>query len=363
MNESESKRGKWKKSTADRGIYLRGKKYYIRFADTNGKLHTKAVGPSKAVARKVLAIRKAEVSERRFLPTSTVTFSELVEAVLSEKELAHKLAKRTKKFEPGPYRIVQRWFADRRADSITTEEIEKRLAEAKEPGTYNRKLYAINHAFRVAIKRKKITTNPCAPINAKRENNSRVRFLDADEEQRLRSAIHMLFPKRGAELDLALYTGLRWAEQYELRWKDVDLLRNQITLPQTKSGKTQHLPINGGARSALAKLRAMYPNSDRVCPGAGYYNDFKRKFWNPVITQAHIVDFKWHDLRHTFASRLVMKGADIFATSKLLRHGDVKTSMRYAHLSNEHLAAVAELLDEQSVTGSVQTPMHSTYLQ
>jgi integrase len=158
---------------------------------------------------------------------------------------------------------------------------------------------------------------------------------------------------------------MRWAEQYSLEWKDVDLERDQITLLVTKSGETQHVPINSPARRALLKLRASRPEAKRVCKGATYYNHFLRGFWGPVLERAKLVDFRWHDLRHTFASRLVTRGVNIFEVSKLLRHGEVKTTERYAHLGQPHLAAASERLaePEPSVADSVQAPDSQKYLQ
>jgi integrase len=148
------------------------------------------------------------------------------------------------------------------------------------------------------------------------------------------------------------------AEQYTLSWENIDLVStNKFTLPLTKRGERQYVTMNSAARKALAKLRARYPQAKLVCPSAGYYNDFKRKFWEPVVTKAKITDFHWHDLRHTFASRLVMAGVDIFTVSKLLRHDEVGSTERYAHLSTPHLAAASErLVETPSVTESVQEP-------
>jgi integrase len=178
-----------------------------------------------------------------------------------------------------------------------------------------------------------------------------------------RDAIRALCPEKECEVDLALFTGLRWGEQYTLTWKHVDLARNQITLPSTKSGKKQYVPINGGARAALTKLRELACGSETVCPGTSYYNKHKRKFWQLVVEKAGITDVHWHDLRHTFASRLVMAGVDIFTVSKLLRHGQVSTTERYAHLSTAHLAAAVERLDAPSVTVGVQSRERRQYLQ
>jgi integrase len=176
-------------------------------------------------------------------------------------------------------------------------------------------------------------------------------------------ALRELFPDREAEIYLALNTGLRWTEQYTLRCDHV-VSTNQITLLSTKSDGEQHVPINANARAAFAKLRALHPQSKLVFPDGTDYTDHNRNFWKRVIARAKITDLGWHDLRHTFANRLVMAGVDIFTVSKLQRHGNVTTSQRHAHLSRPHRAAAIEkLAGARSVTESRQVPETQQYLQ
>src|SRR6202007_2491949 len=78
------------------------------------------------------------------------------------------------------------------------------------------------------------------------------------EESRLRAVIRKEFPEREAEFDLALHTGMRWSEQYNLYWRDVDFERKLITIPLAKSGKREHIPLSRSALTALAKLRARH---------------------------------------------------------------------------------------------------------
>jgi len=193
----------------------------------------------------------------------------------------------------------------------------------------------------------------------RRENNEIVRYLNQfskkgkeSEESRLHKTIRELCPAKGPEIDLALHTGLRSAEQYHLEWPNVDFVRNVIRIVRPKGGKDQHVPINAEARKALARLKAMAPKSELVCPANDY--DQHRNWWLDVLFAAGINDFRWHDLRHTFASRLVMSGVDIFTVCRLLRHKGVQTTMRYAHLGDKHLAsAVARLVGGVSTSDTL----------
>jgi integrase len=165
-----------------------------------------------------------------------------------------------------------------------------------------------------------------------------------DEAARLRAVIHKKFPEREPEFDLALNTGLR-IEEYSLRWQNVDWEQRRLAIPG-KGKKLRHVPLNVAALDALAKRRKLAPDSELVCPGL----EDHRAWWDAVRAEASIDYACWHDLRHTFASRLVMNGVDIYRVKELLGHGSVVTTERYAHLSSRHLHAAFEKLG--SVTKS-----------
>jgi site-specific recombinase XerD len=154
-------------------------------------------------------------------------------------------------------------------------------------------------------------------------------------------------------------TGLRWAEQHDLPWRHVDLNRNLITLTNTKSGHRQYVPINSAARAALEELSRTTDKSEFVCLTQDHIT-FRHWWEKAVLTESEVKDFHWHDLRHTFASRLVMNGVDICTVSKLLRHGNVATSQRYAHLSDAHLQDAVERLSVTVCDTPPQNPSTQT---
>jgi site-specific recombinase XerD len=161
---------------------------------------------------------------------------------------------------------------------------------------------------------------------------------------------------REAEFDVALYTGMRWSEQYSLRWAQVKLQRNTITLSETKSGMSQHVKVNTAAHRALEELRATAPDSEFVCPSQDEWTH--RQWWDAVRNESKISNFHWHDLRHTFASRLVMNGVDIYTVNKLGRHETLQVTKRYAHLADTHLQQAVERL--AGVTRSVTGPREAS---
>ncbi|MFZ0981226.1 MAG: site-specific integrase [Candidatus Acidiferrales bacterium] len=359
MSEQQ-KRGSWKKDRADRGVYLRGKTWYVRYRDQHGRLRAERVGPSKALAIKVYQKRRTEVAERRFFPSGSTTFDELIKDAIAEAKRRHQLKKSKKQLGVYRYNALADWFKGRKAASITPQEIDRKLSEhCRTPANYNRYKCSLSHAYRLGIESGKVSENPARSIKLREENNTRVRFLEPKEEMALRRVIRKLYPEREAEFDLALNSGLRWAEQYELAWRHVDLYRSKITLTHTKSGYRQYVPINSAARAALETLNRLTKGSEFVCLTQDHFTF--RRWWEEVVKESGVKDFHWHDLRHTFASRLVMNGVDIYTVSKLLRHGNVATSQRYAHLSDTHLQDAVERLAGVTVGDTVpENPTQTT---
>jgi hypothetical protein len=117
----------WKKDKADRGVFLRGKVWYIKYYDQTGKLRRERVGSSKALARKVYQKRKTEIHERRYFPSSTTTIDDLLKMAIAEVKRRHQLKKSNHNLGDYRYNRLGEWFKDRRACTITTEEIEREL--------------------------------------------------------------------------------------------------------------------------------------------------------------------------------------------------------------------------------------------
>ena len=281
------------------------------------------------------------MAERRFFPGANIAFDELVKDAIAEARRNHEVKGTKKRLRTYRYRIVGEWFKGREAASITPEQIDKKLSEhCKTPANFNRYRVAMSHTYKLAMQNGKASKNPASLVSLKKENNVRVRFLEVEEEMVLRNAMRKICPEREAEFDLALYTGMRWSEQYGLRWAQVNFQRNAITLLETKSGPRQQVKVNAAARRALEELRAMAPGSEFVCPSQDEWTH--RQWWDAVRNESKISNFHWHDLRHTFASRLVMSGVDIYTVNKLMRHETLQVTKRYAHLADTHLQQAVE---------------------
>jgi len=150
---------------------------------------------------------------------------------------------------------------------------------------------------------------------------------------------------------LAMNTGLRRGELFHLAWHSISFEHRLLTVrgEHAKSGQSRHVPLNEEALSVLQRWKHQQPDSHYVFPGQNGkpLTDIK-KSWGSVLTRAKITNFRFHDLRHHFASQLVMAGVDLNTIRELLGHRDYSSTLRYAHLAPRFLAeAVAKLKPRQ----------------
>ena len=150
----------------------------------------------------------------------------------------------------------------------------------------------------------------------------------------------------------ALHTGMRRGEILSLTWDHVNLTQGVIRLTQTKNGEAREIPINETVRSVLAGLRTRIDVPWVFHDEAG--NKFKdtRKRFEAACKRVGLTDFHFHDLRHTFASWLVMAGVPLATVSELMGHKSISMTMRYAHLSPAHKAEAVCSLDNNLTIGA-----------
>jgi integrase len=311
--------------------------YWVSYFDCEGKRRREKGGKLTA-ALDLLADRKLQVKKGEFIPprqSRSWTFKKLAEEAIKRKAL--RLAPLTIKTDNQRLAQLLPLLGHIRFDRITAERIEEVISQLKRKGltnsTLNRYRTLISSIFSYALKANLVMNNPAARVGRYKENDSRLRWLRPDEEEKLR--LEIVEPYREWEFDLALYTGLRRGEQWGLRWKDVDLERGNLTV-KGKTGR-RHVVANASALAALDKLHAVTGETEFVSPD----NDGKkqrdwRTWFQAACKSARIQNFHWHDLRHTFASRLVMAGVDIRTVQELMGHKSIVMTMRYAHLSSDH---------------------------
>lgn len=198
--------------------------------------------------------------------------------------------------------------------------------------------------------------NPFRGIRLLVEANERVKFLEDQEEAQLLAPLPI--PVRQLVV-VAHETGFRKSALLALQWPDVDFRVGTVTLRRDKAGQVLRLPVNSRALEALAEVRRWQIqrarevfrgtreilSSNVFCtPKGGRLHNLHRDYWGPAREAAGIQDLHFHDLRHSWASRLAMTGADPYTVQ---RAGGWKTPImvqRYAHLSQDHVRAAVERL-------------------
>ena len=188
--------------------------------------------------------------------------------------------------------------------------------------------------------------NPARSVTHRREDNNRVRFLTDEEEKSLRKVVKKKWPKHLPELDLAINTGIRKGSQYGLTWDMIDWKSRELHIPRTKNEEPLHVPLNDAAVSALKAVLKKGDGKGRVFTSSktGEPLENRSHWFDDAVIAARLKNFHWHDLRHTFASRLRMKGAPLEDIADLLGQKSLTMTRRYAHLGPNKLHAVVSLL-------------------
>jgi integrase len=231
-------------------------------------------------------------------------------------------------------------FGARPAESIRPSEIDAWLASHDKwsQATRNRYKTVMSKAYTLAMRDAQLTSNPARLVATRKESNVKIRYLLLKEEMRLVEAIKTHAPFQLPAFLVALHTGMRQGEQFTLQWSNVDFKRKRIRLDETKNGSSREIPLNSIAFQIFVDLYEKRPDEGSVFRSSRYKNRGIRdpkKWWLQALAVAKIKNFRWHDLRHTFCSRLVQAGVDIRTVAELAGHKNISITMRYAHLAPE----------------------------
>ena len=281
-----------------------------------------------------------------------------------------------------------KYFFDEYGDN-SLEDIDQRMIEqwrtarikaGRALATINRDISVLKSMFTTAGEWGHVSANPLTKLKPAKLDNGVVRYLSDAEEKRFHAAIderegkirdgrarangwrsergYPLFPDLSevAYVDhlkpmalLSLHTGIRWGELVQLTWEYVNIDNAVMTVlgRTAKTGKTRHIPLNSIALGVLTGWKKQSDEaSGLVFRGAeGKVRNNIKNAWSNLLKTAKVSNFRWHDMRHDFASKLVMAGEDLNTVRELMGHADLKMTLRYAHLSPEHKAsAVAKLV-------------------
>jgi integrase len=217
----------------------------------------------------------------------------------------------------------------------------------------NRDLAVLKNMFNLAIRWEWLESNPVSRIPLFEEGQGRVRFLSDQEFDNLLNAC----PEWLQPIVLvARHTGLRRENILNLKWEQVDFFRRVILIDQNqmKNGERIGIPLND---TVLQKLQDHISSSGNHSPYCFHHGNGKRYFeikrqWKKVLYKVGISDFRFHDLRHTFASSLVQRGVDLYVVQRLLGHKTQAMTQRYSHLAPENLRSAVMKLDSKTIPGT-----------
>ena len=284
-------------------------------------------------------------------------------------------------------KFVQRW-GDLSLMEIDLKMLHAYQAERLDDGvansTINRELNCVRGLFRLAEEESVISSNPFRKLKPlKIDKKPKTRFLDSSEEKRLISELvsrqnRMISERQNANkwreerhyelmqdtsgykysnylmplVQIALKTGLRRSELLSLRWIDVIFDENNSSIYvqgiNTKNSQSRIIPLNDEAVSILKEWKLFCDDSDINSefvfpnPVSGERMTEIGSAWSRVLESAKINNFRFHDLRHTFASKLAKNGVDLNTIRELMGHADITMTLRYAHLSPGHLRNAVE---------------------
>ncbi len=328
-------------------------RWYIDYRKANGE-RVREVVPNAQAREEALVVLKNEVLKTFYKKNGIkcrekMSFRRFSEIYLNDYAKEEKKSWMTDEFR---LRKLIEFFKDTELRDITSSMIRKfrtwRLEEGNSGSTSNRYLALLKRMFNFAIEEGYIAENPVKKVKfLSEENTLKEQVLSADEERRLLEASS---ERLRPIVSTALNTGMRRGEILNLKWKNVDLNKRIIVVEKTKSGKVRFVPINEVLYGELLRLRRENKSEEFVFPFCSVRTAFEN------ARERARLKIRFHDLRHTFASRLVEEGVDIVTVQSLLGHYSVSVTQRYTHSCDERKRRAVELLSRIEPKGEEREP-------
>lgn len=333
-----------RKKKTEKGLYLRGTTWWMRFT-VNGQRYFRSTGTDdydEALA--ALSKMRTMIFAGKWYPekalTSTVTFGELAERYIERYE---------KKRDKTSLNRLLPFFKDMMAFETRAEQVHDYIKEREEDGASNSTIYKEfalgRRIFNIAISKWQddfgITRNPFKECGFEQEDNRRFRWLTVEEEKRL---LAVASPEYLYDfIIIAIHTGCRLGEMLTTNWKEnIDLKNKIIKMPSSKDGNYKEIPMSKQLYGILLKRHKVSKGKGLVLP---INPNTLREAWVRCVTKSEVADIKIHDLRHTFGTRQVMMGTDIYRLKFLMGHKTLKMTERYAHHDAHSLKQAGTAMD------------------
>lgn len=348
-------------------MYLRKANWITEFYH-NGVRYKKALGMgiSKTVAKEREADYRKEVREGKYrVKARRIRFEKFTVKYLDHARV-NKKPTSAKRNEVSIGQLMP-YFKGKLIGSIHAFQVEQykkaRRDRGTSPATVNRDVACLRNMMNKAVDWNYLQVNPIAKVKLLHEDNEVMWVLSPEEEARLLEECEKVRQRKGAKylrdlVEFALYSGMREGEIFGLRRVNVHLDENYLMATDTKTHQDRPVPINETIRDILVR-RMEKPGSDFVfCNHHGErLSHLSRGFktarkeaglirWEVKDGEAVEVRFRYHDLRHTFGSRLGMNGTDLKTIMEIMGHKTAKVAMRYQHPSPSHKLKAVQNLDE-----------------
>ena len=354
------------------GLYLRGSVWWMSFINPNtGKqVRRSTETEDEERAKRIFDKIKGQIAEGKWferLPGEDIKFREMMQRYLDNHSSRNK-APSSHKRDKSIIKNLNAAFGDCYLTEIRSRDVADykgmRRQEGASPRTVNYELTVMGHAFSLAIKEWEwVKGNPVSRVSKERVHNQIERWLTDEEEKRLLQ----VSPKWLQDIIVfAINTGFRQSEILDLKWSQIDFDRRTVTISEQKNRGVDTLPLNHTIMNLLKDRKAVTRDAAHVFPNNNWERKKNRnllKAFYTAIKKAKIVKFRFHDLRHTFATRLVQSGVDLYAVQKLGRWKNTSMVMRYAHHYPESLRPAIEVMDKGKVPNSTNLAQSPPKLQ
>ena len=344
------------------GLYRRGDSpiYWMSFS-LDGRQYRKSTNTAnRKAAENILSKVKVQIAEGKWLEidqSQQYTFEELMEKYLNEYSVMNKTLE-SHEGDRCYCRHLLKTFRGLTLEKITPKLVAAhkamRAAEGAKPQTVKHDLICLNHALNLAVTEWEwIAHNPICHVKMPVVVNQIDRWLTYGEEAALMEACYDRQWLKNIII-FVLNTGVRLGGIRNLRWADVDMFRKTATIRKKSrmSKDRMTVPLNQTVLDVLIDMCKVSGMQGYVFSQKGGEQVTKREIqrqFSTALKRAGITQFRFHDLRHTFATRLAQAGVDIYTISKLLGHASVKMTERYAHHCPESIRYGVEVLERVKV--------------
>lgn len=278
------------------------------------------------------------------------------------KEVFVPYAEQNRKRSSQDWRVVNtmvRFFKGRALQEIPPmliEQYKKKAAQTLTPrgtkpkaSTLNQRLGILHRVFSLAVENGYLTQNPVSKVKRFRETDRRERVMSEEEEGAIRDVIQAdsRYDDLGLVFEIANHTGMRVGEILGLTFDEIDFERAEIRLPytRTKEAKDKAIPLNSAVLALLKQVREDRAGAHRVFSAGLTYGQLGH-VWRRVCKKAGVTNLHIHDLRHTFASRLLERGERETDINKILGHSKLRMTTKYLHSSEESRRRAVENLSQ-----------------